>query len=201
MQIDPASLSRKETYHLMISAIVPRPIAFVSTVDGEGRTNAAPFSYFTGVSASPPALLICSGSRRGGVKDTCRNILETGGFVVNVVVEGLMDAVVIGGADHAPDTSEIEMAGLRTAPGVKVAAPLLADSPVSMECRLMKSVEAAGTSILVGEVVWFHVRDDLMAGAPGSPRVIDAARLAPIARLGGDSYCRLGAIFERAGRP
>ncbi len=200
MQIDPSTLSRRQSYHFLISAIVPRPIAFVSTIDGHGRSNAAPFSYFTGVSSSPPSLLICAGNRGGGVKDTCRNILETGEFVVNVVVEELMDAVVIGGADHAPGVSEIDLAGLKTAPGVKVRAPLLAGSPVNLECRLMETVEAAGSSILIGEVVWVHVRDDLIGGGPGSPLVIDPSRLAPIARLGGDSYCRLGAIFERTRR-
>src|SRR5438093_4066075 len=108
MQIDPATLSRRDGYHLMISAIVPRAIAFVSTRDPDGRTNAAPFSYFTGVSSAPPTLLICSSRRRDGLKDTHRNIVETREFVVNVVVEEIMDAVVIGGTDHPPEVSEIE---------------------------------------------------------------------------------------------
>lgn len=197
MQIDPSTLSRRDSYHFMISAIVPRPIAFVSTVDGKGRTNVAPFSYFTGVSAAPPSLLICAGSRRGRVKDTCRNILETEEFVVNVVVEDLMDAVVIGGTDHAPGVSEIELAGLETAPGVKVRAPLLTGSPVNLECRLMKTVEVAGSSVLIGEVVWIHVRDDLVSG-DADRRVIDVSRLSPIARLDGDDYSRLGEVFSRS---
>jgi flavin reductase (DIM6/NTAB) family NADH-FMN oxidoreductase RutF len=86
---------------------------------------------------------------------------------------------------------------MKTAPGVKVGAPLLTESPVNMECRLMKSVEVAGSSILVGEVVWIHVRDDLIAGGGGSPPLIDVSRLAPIARLAGDSYSRLGEVFDR----
>ena len=206
MQIDPSGLSSRDAYHLMITAIVPRPIAFVSTVDAAGRTNAAPFSYFTGVSSSPPSLLICSGRRRGVMKDTERNIVETGEFVVNVVVPQILDAVVIAGADHAPSISEIELAGLRTAPGTKVKAPVLLDSPVNMECRLMQVVEAAGAAIIVGEVVWMHLHDDLLVASraarsePGA-QVIDAGRLAPIARLGGDLYARLGEIFERKRTP
>jgi len=192
MQIDPSTLSRRESYSLLISAIVPRPIAFVTTMDAMGRTNAAPFSYFTGVGSSPPSLLICSGRRRDGEKDTQRIITETGEFVVNVVVEEIMDGVIVGGTDHPPGVSEIELAGLAVAPGVKVKAPRLADSPVNMECRLSRIVEVAGSAIIVGEVVLVHVRDDLIDGG-----AIDPARLRPIARLGGDLYARLGDMFER----
>ncbi|HKY31218.1 MAG TPA: flavin reductase family protein [Candidatus Polarisedimenticolia bacterium] len=198
MQIDPAALSRRDGYFLMISAIVPRPIAFVTTAGAGGRTNAAPFSYFTGVSSSPPSLLICSARRRDGVKDTERNILETGEFVVNVVVEEILDAVMIGGADHPPEVSEIELAGLRTAAGARVKAPRLLDSPVNLECRLLERIDVAGSAVIAGEVVWIHVRDDVLVDSPhASVKVIDPARLRPIARLGGDLYARLGEIFER----
>src|SRR5262245_48217816 len=117
----------------MISAIVPRPIAFVTTRSRDGRTNAAPLSYFTRVSSSPPTLLICSGRRRDGAKDTERNIVETGEFIVNVVVEEMMDAVAIAGADHPPHVSEIDLAGLAVEPGVKVSAPRVLMSPVNLE--------------------------------------------------------------------
>jgi len=200
MQIDPATLSKRDGYFLMISAIVPRPIAFVTTADAKGRTNAAPFSYFTGVSASPPSLLICSGRRRGGMKDTQRNIVDTKQFIVNVVVDEIMDGVIIGGTDHPPGVSEIDLAGLKTAPGVKVKAPRLTESPVNLECRLMEVFEVGGSAIIVGEVVWMHVRDDLLVESPSTDQtpVIDAARLAPISRLGGSDYARLGEIFERS---
>jgi len=201
MQIDPAKLSHRDSYFLMISAIVPRPIAFVTTLGPSGIVNAAPFSYFTGVASSPPTLLICSGRRRDATtsKDTHRNIVENREFVVNVVVEEVMDGVVIGGTDHPPDVSEIALAGLQTAPSERVKPPRIAASPVNMECRLTQITEVAGTAIIVGEVVWMHVRDDLIVESRVSPgsKVIDAARLAPIARLGGDDYARLGEIFER----
>jgi flavin reductase (DIM6/NTAB) family NADH-FMN oxidoreductase RutF len=197
MQIDPGSLSRRDGYFLMISAIVPRPIAFVTTQGRDGRTNAAPFSYFTGVSSSPPSLLICSGRRRDGVKDTERNIQETGAFIVNVVVEEMMDAVIIAGTDHPPDVSEIDLADLEVVPGVKVPAPRVVISPVSLECRLLQSIDVAGAAVMAGEVVWMHVRDDLLQRSPHCVTpVIDPARLRPIARLGGDLYARLGEIFE-----
>ena len=199
MQIDPAGLSRRDGYALMISAIVPRAIAFVSTCDETGRTNAAPFSYFTGVSSSPPSLLICSGRRREGIKDTERNILETREFVVNIVVEEIMEGVLIGGTDHPPHVSEIELAGLTSAPSIKVKAPRIIESPVNLECRLTQVVEAAGSAIIIGEVVWAHVRDDLMiSSGSGGPGVIDVRKLKPIGRLGGDLYVTLGDIIERA---
>lgn len=201
MQIDPAKLSHRDSYFLMISAIVPRPIAFITTIGSTGVINAAPFSYFTGVASTPPTLLICSGRRRDTIshKDTHRNIVESGEFVVNVVVEEIMDGVVIGGTDHPPDVSEIDVAGLQTAPSVRVKPPRIAPSPVNMECRLTQVTEVAGTAIIVGEVVWMHVRDDLMVASKVSPgsNVIDAAKLQPIARLGDDDYARLGEIFER----
>jgi flavin reductase (DIM6/NTAB) family NADH-FMN oxidoreductase RutF len=199
MEIDPTALSRRDGYLLMITAIVPRPIAFVTTMSLSGRTNAAPFSYFTGVSASPPSLLICSGRRRGASKDTHRNIVEIGEFVVNVVVEEIMDGVITGGADHPPDVSEVDLAGLETTPSVVVKPPRLAASPINMECRLLQVVEVAGSAIIVGEVVRMHVRDDLLVDPPtgGETPVIDVARLKPIARLGGDAYARLGDVFER----
>jgi flavin reductase (DIM6/NTAB) family NADH-FMN oxidoreductase RutF len=200
MQIDASTLSRRDGYFLMISAIVPRAIAFVTTINVKGLVNAAPFSFFTGVSAAPPSLLICSGRRRDVAKDTHRNILETGEFVVNVVVDEIMDGVVIGGGDHPPHVSEADLAGLETVPSVKVRPPRIAASPVNLECRLMQIVDAAGSAIIIGEVVCMHVRDDLLVDSPASPgtRVIDVARLRPIARLGDDDYARLGEIFTRS---
>ena len=201
MQIDPADLARRDSYSLMISAIVPRAIAFVSTCDATGRTNAAPFSYFTGVSSAPPSLLICSGRRRDGMKDTERNINETREFVVNVVVEEIMEGVLIGGTDHPPHVSEIELAGLTVAPSIKVRAPRIVESPVNLECRLTQVVEVAGAAIIIGEIVWMHVRDDLMVtSGSGGPGVIDVKTLRPIGRLGGDLYSTLGDVIERSRR-
>ncbi len=198
MHIDPATLSRRDGYFFMISAIVPRPIAFVTTRGRDGRTNAAPFSYFTGVSSSPPSLLICSGRRRDGVKDTERNIMETGEFIVNIVVEEMMDAVVIAGTDHPPDISELDLSGLSAEPGTKVGAPRVLASPVNLECRLLQSIDVAGAAVIAGEVIWIHVRDDLLTTSPHTTvPVIDPERLRPIARLGGDLYAHLGAIFEK----
>ena len=201
MQIDPATLSRRDGHFLMVSAIVPRPIALVTTMNNSGGTNAAPFSYFTVVSSLPLSLLICAGRRRGAAaKDTHQNIIDTKEFVVNVVVEEILAGVLIGGTDHPPGISEIEMAGLETAASVKVRSPRLTASPVNMECRLKQVVDIDGTAIIAGEVVWIHVRDDILmnpqeAGPAAGGPTFNVERLKPIARLGGDQYARLGEVF------
>ena len=193
MQIDPAALSPRDAYRLLISCILPRPIAFVSTLSREGVSNLAPFSFFNGVTSDPPILsLSISTKRDGSKKDTWRNIEETGEFVVNVVVPELMDAVQIGARELPHNESELDLSGLATLPSVKVRPPRLADSPVQMECTLLKVVEVEETGLILGRVVLFHAREEVVEGGRVDPR-----RLTFIGRLGGDSYCRVSDIFER----
>jgi flavin reductase (DIM6/NTAB) family NADH-FMN oxidoreductase RutF len=193
MQTDPAALSPRDAYRLMISCIVPRPIAFVTTLSREGVSNLAPFSFFNGVTSDPPILsLSISTKRDGSKKDTWRNIEETGEFVVNVVVPELMDAVLIGARELPHNESELDLARLATLPSVKIKPPRLADSPVQMECTLLKVVEVEKTGLILGRVVLFHAREEVVEGGRIDPR-----RLTFIGRLGGDSYCRVSDIFER----
>ncbi|HVR84721.1 MAG TPA: flavin reductase family protein [Planctomycetota bacterium] len=193
MQIDPSGLSPRDRYRLMISCIIPRPIAFVTTLSREGISNLAPFSFFNGVTSDPPILsLSISTKRDGSKKDTWRNIEETGEFVVNVVVPELMDAVQIGARELPHNESELDLSGLATLPSVKVRPPRLADSPVQMECTLLKVVEVEETGLILGRVVLFHAREEVVEGGRVDPR-----RLTFIGRLGGDSYCRVSDIFER----
>jgi flavin reductase (DIM6/NTAB) family NADH-FMN oxidoreductase RutF len=193
MQIDPAALSPRDAYALMISCIIPRPIAFVTTLSREGVSNLAPFSFFNGVTSDPPILsLSISTKRDGSKKDTWRNIEETGEFVVNVVVPGLMDSVQIGARELPHNQSELDLAGLATLPSVKIRPPRLADSPVQMECTLLKIVEVEETGLILGRVVLFHAREEVVVGGRIDPR-----RLTFVGRLGGDLYCRVSDIFER----
>ena len=192
MEIDPDHLDRRAAYKLMISVIVPRPIAFVSTVSAGGRPNLAPFSFFNGVSSRPPILMLAVGSRRTGRKDTWNNIEATGEFVVNVVVPEIVDAAVLSSGDYPPEVNEIELAGLTPIPSRRVKPPRIAESPVQMECRLEKLLEVAGTALILGRVLLYHVRDDLMEG--GS---VDPSRLRAVARLGGDSFSFQGEIFSK----
>ena len=192
MEIDPDDLDRRAAYRLMISVIVPRPIAFVSTVSAAGRANVAPFSFFNGVSSQPPIVMLAVGGRKTEPKDTWRNIEATGEFVVNVVVPEIVDAMVLSSGDYPPEVNEIELAGLTPIPSLRVKPPRIAESPVQMECRLEKLEEVAGTALILGRVLLYHVRDDLLEGGG-----VDPSRLRPVARLGGELYSRLGEIFEK----
>ena len=192
MEIDPLGLDRRAAYKLMISLIVPRPIAWVSTISPEGGVNLAPFSYFNGITSQPPILMIAVGARRGERKDTWRNIDQTREFVVNVVVPELVDAMVVTSGEYPPEVDEFHRAGVTPAPSAKVRPPRIAESPVSMECTLEKIVEVEGTALILGRVVLYHVRDDLLSH--GS---VDPQRLKPVARLGDDFYSYLGEVFSR----
>ncbi|MBI2930500.1 MAG: flavin reductase family protein [Planctomycetes bacterium] len=197
MEIDPSALDRKSAYLLQISCIIPRPIALVTTLSKEGVVNLAPFSYFNGISSSPPIVMIAVGAKRAGRKDTRRNIEDTGEFVVNVAVPELMDAVIIGAQEHPPHVSELELAKLTPAPSRKVRVPRVQESPINMECVLHKLIDVEETALILGRVVRYHVRDDVLRDGQVDPR-----RLTFVGRLGADYYARVTNIFEhrRKGR-
>jgi flavin reductase (DIM6/NTAB) family NADH-FMN oxidoreductase RutF len=193
LEIDPAQLDRRAAYKLMISLIVPRPIAWVSTISPGGSLNLAPFSYFNGISSHPPVVMIAVGARKGERKDTWRNIEQTREFVVNVVVPELVDAMVLSSGEFPPEVDEFKEAGVTPLASTRVKPPRIAESPVSMECMLEKIVEVAGSALILGRVVLYHVREDLMEEGSVDPR-----KLKPVARLGGDYYTHLGEVFRRA---
>jgi len=202
VEFDPAGLSASHRYRLLISMIVPRPIAFVSTRSADGLANLAPFSFFMGVSGEPPLLALSISTRQGEAKDTARNILETGEFVVNAATEDLAPAVNTASGDWPFETDEFALTGLTPASCVKVRAPRVAEAAFSLECRRHTVVPLGAaptaTQLVVGEVVWMHVREDVLestAGAPGTGPLVDAQRLKPIARLGKNLYARLGSTF------
>ena len=192
MEIDPASLDRRSAYSLMISLIVPRPIAWVSSISPEGAPNLAPFSYFNGISSQPPILMIAVGSRRGERKDTWRNIEQTREFVVNGVVPEVMDAMVLSAGEFPPAVDEFKQAGVTPLASVRVKPPRVAESPLSMECALERIVEVSGTALILGRVLLYHVRDDLLEHG-----AVEPSRLRPVARLGGDYYAFLGEVVRK----
>lgn len=194
MNIDLGRLSTRERYAWMIGTILPRPIAFVSTISQEGVVNLAPFSYFNGVSSTPPVLSVAVGPKRGGVqKDTVRNVEATGELVVNVVTEAFGEAMVKTAADWPPDVSEFEVSGLTPVASKVVRPPRVSESPVSFECRVARLVkvgeEGFETTIILAEVVLLHVADDVLRN--GMP---DAEKIRPLARLGGDLYAGIGPV-------
>lgn len=197
MILDPQSLSHQDAYKLLVGSVVPRPIAFVSTRSAEGALNLAPFSFFNVVAACPMSVVF-SVMRRGPEalkKDTLLNIEETGEYVVNIVPEPLVARMNATSADFPRGVSEFAEAGLTPAPSEVVKPPRVAESPVNMECRLLQTVEVGagpgGGTLVIGEVVRFHVRDDLVDQGR-----IDPERLQAVGRMAGSTYARTTERFD-----
>jgi flavin reductase (DIM6/NTAB) family NADH-FMN oxidoreductase RutF len=194
MIIDPASLDRRQRYRLLISTVAPRPVAWVSTRSPDGAYNLAPFSFFQALSGTPPYVMISVGRRNGRPKDTLRNIEQTGEFVINMVTEALAGRMNITSGEYGPEVDEFALAGVTPAPCDLLAAPRVAESPVSMEARLTQLIQLPGTDYtpIVGEIMRWHVADGLLA----PDGLLDLPRLRPIARLARDEYVKFGELFE-----
>jgi flavin reductase (DIM6/NTAB) family NADH-FMN oxidoreductase RutF len=193
MQIAAETLDPEATYRLLVGVVVPRPIAWVCTLNAAGGVNLAPFSCFTFVSNKPPMVGINVGRKAGVLKDTGCNIHARGEFVVNIADDSLIETVHASAVEYPPEVSEAELLGLETVPGERVATPRLAAAPVSLECRFHRAVAFGdtGSEFIVGEVLVFHLRDGLLENGK-----VDAARLRPACRLGGPNYARLGEIVR-----
>lgn len=189
--IDPAQHDPESIYKLMIGVIVPRPIAFVSSIDASSVRNLAPFSYFTGCSTNPPVVCFCAAVRSGPrpYKDTLLNIKATGEFVVNIVSEEFVPQMNLSAAEVPPDVDEFEFSGLTPVASDLVKPPRVAESKAQMECRLSQIVTVSekpgGGSLVLGEVLRFHIEDGLLDGYK-----IDPDKLNAIGRMGGPTYVR-----------
>ncbi len=195
MHLDPKTLSAEESYKLMTGVVVPRPVAWVTTLSPSGGVNLAPFSTFTFVSPKPPMLAFSVGQRGGAYKDTARNILATEEYVVHIADRPLIEAVHASAVEYPPEVSETEMLGLETAPSLHVKPPRVTAAPIAMECRLRQCLEFGETRsrLIVGEVVAFHFRDGLLDNGK-----IDTRALDPLCRLAGPNYATLGEIVALA---
>ena len=202
VSFDPGRESVQNIYKLMIGTIVPRPIAFVSSLDEHGVRNLAPFSYFTAVSADPPVVLFCPSVRRDDPqrglvahKDTLLNVIATREFVINVVTDAIVEKMNLTSAQVPPEVDEFDLAGLTPLPSELVKPPRVAESPVQMECRLRQIIEVSdrpsGGSVVLGEVLRFHVREDLIENVR-----IDPEKLAAVGRMGGATYVRTHDRFD-----
>lgn len=197
MLIDVASANFLDVYRLLIGIVTPRPIAWVTSIDPEGRVNLAPFSFYNAFSANPPVVVFSPTLRRDGAKkDTLRNVEATREFVLNAAVEALAEQVNLSSKELPYGQSEVEYTGLTLRPSLKVKPPRIAESPVNMECKLIQIVPLGSGPIagnlVIGEVVMMHVDDEVL-DAKGA---IDPRKLKTIARLGGDYYCRTSDLFE-----
>lgn len=179
---------------MLIGAVVPRPIAFVSTVSPHGARNLAPFSFFNALSGEPP--IVCfSTAHRQPRKDTYLNVQATGEFVVNIVTEDIAEAMNLTSGEYPLGADEFEIAGLTPAPATMVRAPRVLESPVNMECKLMQIIDLSarprGASLILGEVVLLHVDDRIVDNFK-----IDPEKLRAIGRMGANDYCRTRDRFE-----
>jgi flavin reductase (DIM6/NTAB) family NADH-FMN oxidoreductase RutF len=194
MQIDPSQQAPGDNYKLLTNLVVPRPIAWVSSLNQDGVINLAPFSFFNAIGADPLYLIISIGKNDAGEpKDTARNIRASGEFVVNLVTEDLFDAMNISAAEFPAEQSELAAAKLHTAPSLRIKAPRVAEAQASMECKLFSAQVLGGNTLIIGEVVMFHVADQLIG-----PK-FHINNFAPIGRLGSPSvYCRTTDRFDVA---
>ena len=197
MELDPETLSARDMYEWMTTTILPRPIAWVSTVSPEGTTNLAPFSFFQGVCARPPTLLFCpANDRHGRPKDTLRNVEATGEFVVNLVPFALVEAMNATAASLPYGESEFERFGVIPTPAHSVRPPRVSAAPVAFECRLDRIIHVGEGSIaghvVLGRIVHFHVADSVLA----SDGKADPLKLDLVGRAGRNDYLRLGELFR-----
>lgn len=186
-------LSPPERYHLMTRVVGPRPIAFVSTLSGEGVGNLAPFSYFNMGGANPASAMICPvRDRDANLKDTLRNIEETGEYVINVVTFEMAEKVNLTSWAYPRGIDEFDKVGVTRAPSAVVKPPRVAESPVSLEMRLYQIIPHGdgplASNYVIGEIVYLHVRDEVMTDA-----LPDNTKMELLGRLGGDWYCRANA--------
>lgn len=203
MHLDPAALSIADRYKLMIGCIIPRPIAFVSTISPDGRPNLAPFSFFSGVGSNPMTLLFCPANKEDGTeKDSLRNAKPpaeggVGEFVVNIVSEAFERAMAACAEPLGYGESEFELSGLTPVASTVVRPPRVAESPVSFECRTMQVIRTnpgapSGGNIVIGQVVHVHARD----GVLNQRLHADPDQIRAIGRMGGLGYCRTRERFE-----
>lgn len=196
MEIDPLSLTARERYALMISSILPRPIAWVSTINEAGVTNLAPFSFFTGIAAEPMSVCFAPVNNRFGVpKDTLLNIQQTKQFVVNLANEDNAKLMNETSAAYPYGVSEFEKAGVTPVPSLKVKPPRVKETPISMECELIQVVTLShgplGGHLVIGRVVHFHADDSVWKDGK-----LHHQDLKAIGRLEGSWYTRTSDAFE-----
>lgn len=194
MIIDPKSVDAATSYKILVNVVVPRPIAFVSTISAAGVHNVAPFSFFNAFCGDPPILGFAPNN--SPPKDTLVNVRATREFVVNIVTEEIAERMNLTAKRYAPDVDEFLIAGLTAAPSTVVRPPRVLESPVNLECKVTQIVEISsrpeGNSLVIGEVVCFHIDDTII----DERYRVDSEKLHAIARLGGTAYARTRDRFQ-----
>ena len=196
LSIDPNTISERENYKFLIGSIIPRPIAFVTTLSKEGVLNGAPFSYFNIVSSNPPMISLSIQRSAGKQKDTAKNILEKKEFVVHIVDEQNVEKVNKTAASLPPYESEVELAEFTQIDSMKISVPGVKQAKIRMECILEHALELgdndlSGCDFIIGKVIQFHIENDIYENGR-----IDSKGLAAVSRLAGNYYAKIGEVFE-----
>jgi flavin reductase (DIM6/NTAB) family NADH-FMN oxidoreductase RutF len=198
MEIDPSTLPPRDRHQLLIGLVVPRPIAWVSTLSAEGRRNLAPYSFFALVSSAPPTIIVSVGRRQGREKDTLANARATGELVVNVVSRDQVTAMNVTSIESSPEHDEFAYAEVAMEPSVVVRPPRVAAARAHLEAHVSQIVPIAGDDgnaanhVIFARVVHVHLADELLL----APHRVDVPGLNPVARLAGLSYAVLGETFD-----
>ena len=194
MILDPSKVPASDAYKLLITAVLPRPIAFVSTLSKNGVPNLAPFSFFNAFCGDPP--IVGFSPNNNPPKDSLVNAGETGEFVVNIVTEEIAEQMNLTSPRFPPEVNEFEIAKLTPAPSTIVKPPRVLESPINLECKVMQIVELSkrpeANSLVIGQVVYFHVSDAVL----DERGRIDPLKLKAVARMGGTAFCRSTDIFH-----
>ena len=193
LSIDPSVNTERENYKLLTGSIIPRPIAFVTTLSDQGVLNGAPFSYFNIVSANPPMVSLAIQRNGQSLKDTARNIHNTKEFVVHIVDEQNVKKVNETAASLPPNQSEIDHVNLTPVSSIKVSVPAVEEAKVRMECKLEHSIELGegSTDFIIGRIVQFYIDETIYEQGK-----IDPTGLAAVSRLAGNDYATIGEIFS-----
>lgn len=197
MHFDPDLIDQKATYKLLTGAVIPRPIGWISSISEDGIPNLAPFSFFNAVGEDPPHVMFSTVRPNNSNKDTLNNVLTTKQFVVNMVVEDIVEQMNTTSQSVASDINEFELAGLTAIPSVKVKAPRVKESPINMECELvhhytLEDNKHGGATIIIGRIVLFHIDESVLL----DDFKINMETYKPVARLAGSNYSKLGEIFS-----
>lgn len=187
LELDPAALDARERYFLLTSVVVPRPIAWVSTLDAEGARNLAPYSYFNACSATPPIVHFTSTTSR----DSLANVRTTGEFVVNVVSEDLAQAMRVSSAALYSGEDEFEVAGLETVPSHMISPPRVAGAKVALECRLRQLLEIGEGTMVFGDVLHIHVERSVWRDGR-----VDPTLLRPVGRLSAPYFTTVSDVYS-----
>ena len=197
IQFNPNEIEQSAIYKLLSGAIIPRPIAWISTTSEDGIDNLAPFSFFNAAGDDPPHVMFSTVQTNHTNKDTLNNILATKQFVVNMVTEALAEQMNQTSKPIPSSESEFELAGLTPIPSILIKPPRVKESPITMECELvhhysLENHKFGGATIIIGKIVLFHIDESVLL----DDYKINMETYKPIARLAGSNYSKLGEIFS-----